>query len=109
MTDKEKLQSILNRYDGSFEEFLFFYMNENFKDFSASRIHNLIQTLNEDYLDEKIGQLEHIKYVAAERALYLKTYLEGNMYTTKETAIKHIPVQIENAQAIINACKNKED
>lgn len=109
MSDKEKLLKILEHYDGSIEEILFYYLSVHFEEFSASRIHNLILSLNEDFLDEKIRQLENIKYVSAERALYLKTFLEGSMDTSKEETIKNIPVQIKNAQAIINACKNQED
>ena len=50
--------------------------------------------------------MEVIKSVASERAYYLKTYLEGKMYTTRESAEKHLPVQIKNADAIIDTCKN---
>ena len=41
--------------------------------------------------------------------MYLKTYLEGGMYTTKEAAIEHITVQIKNAQKIIDVCNGKYD
>jgi hypothetical protein len=35
--------------------------------------------------------------------------LEGDMYTTKEAAEQHLPVQIKNAEAIIDACKKDEN
>lgn len=63
----------------------------------------------QNMLDYKVNELEFVSRVARERALYLKTYLEGDMYTTKEAAIKHIPVQIKNAQEIIDVCNGKYD
>ena len=105
MTDKEKMSRVLEYCDVSFEQIIFEYLASNHKDFSALRIHNLISDLNEDYLYPRISDLENAKCISRERAFYLKTYLEGDMYTTKEAAIAHIPVQIKNAEAIIEACK----
>ena len=56
----------------------------------------------------KVNKLEFVSRVAKERALYLKTYLEGDMYTTKEAAIEAIPIQIKNAQKIMDVCDGKE-
>lgn len=75
---------------------------------SASSLSILISEL-QNMLDYKINELEFVSRVAKEKALYLKTYLKGDMYTTKEAAIKHIPVQIENAQKIIDVCNGKYD
>ena len=75
--------------------------------FPASKLSNFINDL-QNTLDYKICSLEHANYIAKERAIYLRTYLEGNMYTTKEAAIQHIPVQIKNAQRIIDVCNGKE-
>lgn len=106
MTAKEKMLNIIENYGvSSIEDFLFTYMDVYYKEFSASRINNLITHLVK-YNSELIIALDTIKSVASERAYYLKTYLEGKMYTTKEAAIEHLPVQIKNAEEIINTCKN---
>ena len=106
MTEKDKMINIIENYDvNSVEEFLLTYLDTYRKDFYAIRLHNLIADLN-DCLHDKINGLEIIKGVASERAYYLKTYLEGNMYTTKEAAVEHLPIQIKNAEAIIETCKN---
>ena len=106
MTEKEKMLNIMQNYGvGSIEDFLFVYMDVYYKEFNASRINSLITSLTK-YNGELINALEVIKGIANERAYYLKTYLEGKMYTTEEAAIKHLPVQIENANAIVCACKN---
>lgn len=105
MTDKEKLLKVLEYCDGSFEQIMLEYLASNHKDFSAQRLCNLISDLSKGQLCSKIIALENIKYISRERATYLKTYLEGNMYATKEDAIAHVPVQIENAKVIIKACE----
>ena len=38
---------------------------------------------------------------------YLKSYLEGKMWTSRESAEENVPIQIQNAEIIINACENK--
>ncbi len=106
MTEKDKMLNIIENYGvDSVEVFLLTYLDVYRKDFYATRLHNLIADLN-DCLHDKINGLEIIKSVASERAYYLKTYLDGNMYTTKEAAEKHLPIQIKNAEAIIETCKN---
>lgn len=106
MTVKEKMLNIIENYGvSSVEDFLFVYMDVYYKEFGAARINSLIASLTK-YNGELINALEVIKGIASERAYYLKTYLEGKMYTTDEAAVKHLPVQIENADAIIGACKN---
>lgn len=106
MTTKEKMLNIIEKYGAnSVEEFLFTYMDVYYKEFNASRINDLVASLA-SYNNELINALEIVKSVANERAFYLKTYLEGKMYTTKEAAIEHLPVQIKNAEAIIETCKN---
>lgn len=105
MTAKEKMLNIIENYGvGSFEDFIFTYMDVYYKEFSATRVNDLISHLV-NYNSQLIMALDTIKSVASERAYYLKTYLEGKMYTTKEAAVEHLPVQIANAEAIINVCK----
>lgn len=81
----------------------------NNKEFSTIRIQELIKSINEQILMPKLIKLENIQSISKERATYLKCYLEGDMYTTKEAAEQHLPVQIKNAEAIIDACKKDEN
>ena len=105
MTNKEKMLAVLeDSYD--FEDFVYKYLDAYHKEFSAGRLLTLTNTVNLHYVAPMILNLERAVDISEERALYLKTYLEGKMYTTKEAAIKHIPVQIKNAEAILDACKN---
>lgn len=109
-TDKEKLLQLLEVIDrkASFEEIVLNYIEANKKDFHAYRFTELIQEITKHFLVPEIITLENVKAISKERALYLKTYLEGDMYTTKEAAIEHLPVQIKNAQKIIDVCNGKE-
>lgn len=105
MTDKERLlKYIENCPDCSSDlDILKMYIEK----FPASRLSNMINDL-QNTLDYKINSLELANSVAKERATYLKAYLEGDMYTTKEAAIEHIPVQIKNAQEIIDFCNQNK-
>lgn len=107
MTDKEKLLKILNNCDGSIEDILFAFLNTYQSDFSAMRIYDLIDDLNKDFLYYSIKKLENIKAVSQERAFYLKTYLNGDMWQTEEDARRNLQPQINNAQAIIDVCNRK--
>ena len=112
MTDKEKLLKLLNNPNcpDSVEDIIANYLYINRKDFPAYRMHELVDMINHDFVYPMMDKLDNTRRVAKERALYLKTYLEGDMYTTKEAAIQHIPVQIKNAEAILEACNiNKKD
>lgn len=60
------------------------------------------------YLRPRILKDGQAKFVANERAGYLKRYLEGKMYASKEVAEQYVDCQIENADAIIQACKSKK-
>lgn len=107
MTDRERLLKILDDYPNASIETA---LNLFFKDYgytvSASRVNWMISNLN-NILDNKIYNLECVKHVANERANYLKTYLNGDMWATEEAARANLQPQINNAQAIIDACNNK--
>ena len=109
LSDKEKMQKRLEWMDknASFEEIIMNYIDANIKDFPAYRISYLIKELVEYFMIPETQNLENIKLISKERAFYLKTYLEGDMYTTKEAAIKHLPAQIRNAQTIIDVCNGE--
>ena len=47
-------------------------------------------------------------FVANERAVYLKSYLSGSMWPTEELVKEHLQPQIDNAQAIIDACGRRQ-
>ena len=104
--DKEKILNILNYSNiNTFEDLIFTYLTNYSEDFSVSRLHNLILSLQRNYLTDKISRQDLAVDVSKERATYLKIFLEGKMYTTKEAAIKSVPKQIENAETIIEMCK----
>lgn len=106
MNEKEKMLMLINAYGiDSIEGLLFSYLNTYRKDVSTTRLFKLITDLN-NYLGTRINNLEAIKYVANERAANLKFYLEGKMWKDEESAKKNLQPQIENAQAIIDACKS---
>ena len=105
MTDKEKLLEILKMINGeSIEDIFKCYLYYYRRDFSIRRIKDFIDMLNQNYLYEKIEELETLRFVANERAGYIKRYLDGSMWKDEKTAKKYLQPQIDNAQAIIDAC-----
>ena len=105
MTDREKLLHILNTYKiDSIKAILNCYLEAYYNDISARQIGDLMNDLSR-YLAYKVSDLEKVKFVANERARYLKSYLNGDMWLTEEAARENIQPQIDNAQAIIDACK----
>lgn len=105
MSDKEKLLKMLEEYNkpSSFEDIVQLFVATNYKEFPASRLENMIKFFME-VLSRNISDLERAKATSKERATYLKAYLKGEMYATKESAEKHVGVQIENVQAILDTC-----
>ena len=104
MTDKEKLQYILDNFDTTsiesiFNHFLMYYIDE----LPISTINELHKQVN-NVLNIKIEQLNRANWVACEKATYIKTYLEGNIWKNEEDAKANLQPQIDNAQAIIEAC-----
>lgn len=105
MTDREKLLKSLDSYHGNYiESIIRVFFDEYGDSISASRVSGLIDMLNH-ILKEKTERLENAKRIAYERASYLKTYLNGDMWATEEAARENLQPQIDNAQAIIDACK----
>ena len=105
LSSKEKLLQCVKQFSGfsSDLDIIKMYLST----LPASSLSILISEL-QNMLDYKVNKLELVSRVTKERALYLKTYLEGDMYTTKEAAIEDIPIQIKNAQRIIDVCDGKE-
>ena len=107
MTDRERLLSFLNENDqvNSIEEILDYYLGVFYGDISALQLSKMM-TVVSDILGQKVRSFTQMKFVAQERAFYLKTYLSGEMWLTEEAAKANVQPQINNAQAIIDACNN---
>ena len=104
MTDKEKLLGLLNGFQmDSIEAILNCFLNVYGDDLSVMTIHSMAKTLN-NYLGNRVDELERLRFIANERAGYIKKYLEGKMWPDEETAKFYLQPQIDNAQAIIDAC-----
>jgi len=107
MTDRERLLGMLNGNDSlnSIEDILKRYLYVCYDDISALQLSEMLADVN-NTLREKVRELSRIKCIANEKAFYLKTYLSGEMWLTEEAAKANLQPQINNAQAIIDACKN---
>lgn len=105
MKDREKLLVVLDTCRGDYLETILSNFFEIYGDsISASRVSGLIDMLNH-ILKMKTEQLENTQRISYERASYLRAYLSGDMWTTEESARANLQPQIDNAQAIIDACK----
>ena len=91
--------------DMAFEDIAKIYLELFDKDFPISRLLCLIDVVQRE-IRHKTNYLESVCRQSKEFAGYLKTYLEGNMYPTKEAAIEHLPMQIKNAEYIIKWCND---
>lgn len=106
MTDRERLLGLING-DPRIEsiEAIFNYFFDVYADkISIRTMHNLMNSINA-HLGRKVDNLERARFIANERARYIKQYLEGKMWPSEELAKQHLQPQIDNAQAIIDACK----
>ena len=108
MTDRERLLGLINGCNefgmDSIENILKYFLDVYHNNISIKTIYSLIKSLNV-HLEDKINNLERTRFVANERARYIKHYLEGKMWPTEELAKQYLQPQIDNAQAIIDACK----
>ena len=105
MTDKEKMQHILDivmmdDMESIMGLFLFYYKS----DISLSKLNEMRKQIQE-VIDTKIEDYSKLRFIANERASYLQKYLSGKMWSTEEIAKQYLEPQIDNAQAIIDACK----
>lgn len=106
MGDKEKIMYIMNNYDiDSIEGLVISYFTLYGENCSIVRMTDMMQNLSR-VLHWKANGLENLKFIANERASYIKSYLSGDMWKTEEDAKKNLQPQIDNAQAIIDACKD---
>ena len=105
MTDAEKLLRLIDAYKmDSITTILHCFLDVYGDDIDMRTIHRMAKDLN-DYVGYRIDKLESARFVANERAGYIKKYLEGKMWPNEELARQYLQPQIDNAQAIIDACK----
>ena len=104
MTDKEKLLQVLDACDTESISDILHYYFELYVDRTDIRDIYDLSSVIDRYLGYKINRLGEMQFVANERARYIKRYLEGRMWPTEELAKKYLQPQIDNAQAIIDAC-----
>lgn len=104
MTDKERLQLVLDNCSSDCIEGIFRCFLDNFEDNLSIRAINELRKQICFALDHKIEKLNQARLVANERATYLKSYLDGSMWKDEKSAKENLQPQIENAQAIIDAC-----
>lgn len=105
MTDRERLLKLFDIYKmDHIETILDCFLDVYDNDISVRTIYNLTKQLN-NRLGYKIQKLDEARFVAKERATYLKAYLDGTMWKDEEVAKLYLQPQIENAQAILDACK----
>lgn len=108
MTDKDKLLELLKTVDGNLEDILPEYIARYGADFDTQRLYHIMQIIQEQLLCHIISD-EHALKVSLERATYLSNYFKGNMYTTYEATLKHLPLQAQHADAIVNVITTGKD
>lgn len=104
-SDKEKLLNILPLCDDNIEDIILEFIRKYPSDFPISRLADLIEKLQHFALRPRITKSEEALVTATERALYVKQYLEGRLYTTEEAAKNHIEIQRQNATVAYEKCK----
>ena len=107
MTDREKMLGLLNGNDrlNSLEDILDYYLHIFEDEISARQLSDMMRIIN-NLLACKVRELDRMKRTSKERATYLKAYLSGELWLTEEAAKENVQPQIDNAQAIIDACNN---
>jgi len=104
MSDKEKLLKSIESIDGSFEDIIIAHLNTYSSDFTPSRLNNLISTIS-SILNEKLRANDCAIHNSIEYATYVKMYLEGKLYATKEAAEKSVDIQIGHLDNILRLCE----
>ena len=107
MTDKEKMQYILDTYNPeTYEQFIGLYIIHFRKDFNDQRLLDLQNNINQrvyQYLTKSNYDIQ----IAKEKAQYVCLYLKGEMYKTKESAIECLPLQIKHAEKVVEMLNDK--
>ena len=101
MTDKEKMQYILDIYNPTtYEEFIGLYIIHYRSDFNDQRFLDLQYKINKR-IYKYLMQSSHNKKIAKENAQYVELYLKGELYTNEEYAKQCLPLQIEHAEKVV--------
>lgn len=107
MTDKEKMQYILDTYNPeTYEKFIGLYITYFRKDFNDQRLLDLQNNINNRVYQYLIKSSYDIQ-IAKEKAQYVCMYLKGEMYKTKESAIECLPLQIKHAEKVVEMLNDK--
>ena len=109
MTEREKIIKIIESTDLelTLEGLIKIYIGENFDEFSISRISRIIDMLN-DISIMKAESIEANLSNIVDYASYLKMYLEGKLYTSKEMAEAHVNIQIGHVDKILKMVKSSK-
>lgn len=101
MTDKEKMQSVLNYYgdrEPNFIEIIVSYLIKykptlyEWLQFD-SRIHTMYHNT--------VSEVQKSVGIARENAYYVERYLKGELYINEEQAKQHLPLQIEHIEKVV--------
>lgn len=101
MTDKEKLEIMLPYAADRIEEIVAQFLRLHIGEFAPCRLRDFIKLL-EIFLDTKIHAYELAVDNSLEKATYIKSYLEGNMWKDEQIARENVGAQIKNAESIID-------
>lgn len=108
MTDKEKLALFLETCDGDLEEIISNYIIKYRSEFDSTRLYCLAGIINQHLLKHIMADTKALE-IAQERAIYLSNYLSGKMYSTEEAELANRPIQLKNAQAIVDAIASRKE
>ena len=101
---KDRFIKLLNSSNAdTFECIVTEYIQAYGDTISADQCSQIIQLLAEIQCP-KIAKLNRVKRIASEHANYLVKYLDGKLYTEKDSLEKYKDIQKNNAQAIIDVC-----
>lgn len=105
MTDREKFERVLKLCPSENISTLFQYFLDMYaEELSFYTIKTLHKMINNS-LEHRLEQTERALFVANERAVYLRNYLDGSMWADEELERLYRQPQVENAQAILDAVK----
>ena len=104
MTDRQRIESVLQRIEDeylTFEDFICVYLNLYRDDIDYTRLIDIRDNINNE-IDTKLTKVANAIHTAIEKSLYLKTYLEGNMYTENADPDACRQVQLMNAKTLFD-------
>ena len=103
-SDSIRLQLVsylLKQKSEDLSELLPEFIKENRDKFSVWSLFELMNNINARCLGPALKQQCLSMDLAHERAVYIKRYLDGDLYTSEEAAREALPRQQENAKKIV--------